>query len=97
MASTVDQFKTGQRVRITQQIPQRDRTWVTTITGEVVRSEQKKTGSWYAHAKDEKLWLDRLVVKKDDGEIVVINLDPYTHVELVAQDGAAGTPGTTTA
>lgn len=83
MGQTTDQFKPGQKVMVTQQIPQRDEVWTNKVGGEVVRYEQRKTGSWYAHSKDDKLWLDRLVVRKDDGEIVVFNLDPYTHVELV--------------
>lgn len=89
MASSVDQFEPGQRVAITQQIPQRDRVWTTKVVGIVVRYEQRKTGSWYAHAKDDKLWLDRLVIKKEDGEIVVCNLDNYTHVELLAASPVA--------
>jgi len=89
MASTVDQFEPGQRVQVTQQIPQRDRVWTTQVTGQVVRYEQRKTGSWYAHGKDDKLWLDRLVIKKDDGEIVVCNLDGYTNVQLLTD--ASGT------
>ncbi len=86
-----DRFTPGQRVIVTQQIPQRDEVWSTRVTGQVVRYEQAKTGSWYAHSKDHKLWLDRLVVRKDDGEIVVCNLDSYTHVDLVS-DPAAPTP-----
>ncbi|MCC6679982.1 MAG: hypothetical protein IT445_03675 [Phycisphaeraceae bacterium] len=80
MNQTIDQFQPGARVTVTQQIPQRDEVWTSTVTGMIVRFEQRKTGSWYAHAKDDKLWLDRLVLKKDDGEIVVCNLDRYTHV-----------------
>ena len=79
--STDTPLEVGQRVRVHQQIPQRDEVWTVKVEGEVVRREQKKTGSWFAHAKDDKLWLDRLVIKKDDGEIVWINLDAYTHVE----------------
>lgn len=82
-ADTSPRLEPGQRVRVTQQIPQRDETWTIDLQGQVVRHEQKKTGSWFAHAKDDKLWLDRLVLKKDDGEVVVVNLDPYTHVEVL--------------
>lgn len=81
MSKPIDQFKPGQKVVVTQQIAQRDRVWSTTIHGEVVRYEQAKTGSWFAHSKDDRLWLDRLVVKKVDGEIIVCNLDAYTRVE----------------
>ncbi len=74
-------LEAGTRVRVTQQIQHKK--WNATIEGRIVRYEQSKTGSWYAHAKDDKLWLDRLVLEKDDGEIVVCNLDPYTHIEAV--------------
>jgi hypothetical protein len=93
----IDHFEPGQRVVVVQQIPLRDRVWTTRVSGRVVRSEQKKTGSWYAHAKGDRLWLDRLVMEKDDGEIVDCILDEYTHVELMpepvkAAAAAAGAP-----
>jgi hypothetical protein len=81
--SVAADFMPGQRVAVTQQIAQRDEAWTLRVEGVIERFEQKKTGSWYAHAKDDKLWLDRLVLRKDDGEIVVCNLDQYTHVDLL--------------
>jgi len=86
MSQTIEQFSAGQRVAVTQQIPQRERVWTTRFEGVVERAEQKKTGSWFAHSKDDKLWLDRLKLVKDDGEVVWVNLDRYTHVEKVAGD-----------
>jgi hypothetical protein len=83
MATTTDQFTEGQRVNVTQQIPLVRGVWSTQVEGDVVRYEQRKTGSWYAHARDDKLWLDRLTLRKDDGEIVTLNLDSYTHVEAI--------------
>ncbi|MEM1184157.1 MAG: hypothetical protein AAGI53_04055 [Planctomycetota bacterium] len=74
-------FEIGQRVRIVQQIPRQSGTGTINVEGEVVAFGQSKTGSWFAHAKDKKLWLDRVELRKDDGEIVVCNLDQYTHVE----------------
>ena len=81
----IDLFTPGQRVTVTHQIPQRERVWTTQVTGDVVKYEQKKTGSWFAHSKDDRLWLDRLTLRKDDGEIVVVNLDEFSHVESVAK------------
>ncbi len=83
MTQSTDEFKAGQRVAVTQQIPRKQGVWTGRVEGVVVRTEQKKTGSWYAHAKDDKLWLDRLVIRKDDGEVVVANLDAYTHIETI--------------
>lgn len=83
-------FQPGQRVAVIQQIAQRDEVWTGRVEGAVVGFERKKTGSWYAHSKDDRLWLDRLTLRKDDGEIVVINLDPYTHVDVLAPAAAPG-------
>ena len=77
-------FTPGMRVKITQQTPRTQDNWSTTVQGTVQKFEQEKTGSWFAHSKDDKLWLDRLVIQKDDGEIVVCNLDQYTRVEVVS-------------
>ncbi|MDP1662756.1 MAG: hypothetical protein Q8L55_12655 [Phycisphaerales bacterium] len=76
-------LRAGTRVRVTQQVPRRQGHLKTTIEGSVVRYEQSKTGSWYAHGKDDKLWLDRLVLRRDDGEIVHLNLDQYSLIEAV--------------
>jgi len=86
MLAAFQRFQPGQRVRVTQQIPRQSfggGTMTTTIEGEVLRFYQGKTGSWFAHSKDDKLWLDRLEMKKDSGEIVTINLDQYSHIDVV--------------
>ncbi len=71
----------GTRVRVTQQVPQRDRSWTNSVEGVITRYQQDKTGSWYAHSKDDQLWLDRLELQLSDGEVVVLNLDRYTVIE----------------
>lgn len=77
------QIKAGSRVKVQQQIAARDRTLTAVVTGTVIGLEQRKTGSWYAHSKDDRLWLDRLTLKKDDGEISVLNLDQYSRIEVL--------------
>jgi len=72
----------GARVKVTQQIAARDHTWTTTHAGTIVDYCQKTTGSWYAHSKNDKLWLDRLKLRKADGEITTLNLDDYTVIEI---------------
>lgn len=71
----------GTRVRVTQQVPQVAGVWTTTVEGSVVRFRQAKTGSWFAHGANDKLWLDRLEVRLDDGELVTLNLDHYSVIE----------------
>ncbi|MDG2199855.1 MAG: hypothetical protein P8K80_01565 [Phycisphaerales bacterium] len=77
-------YQQGTRVRVTQQTPLRDRTWSEVVEGEVMRCRQSKTGSWFAHAKDDQLWLDRMELRLDDGELAVLNLDQYSVIEVIA-------------
>ena len=83
MALETTTYQPGKRVRVTQQMPHRDKTWSSTVEGVVRRYQQARTGSWFAHAKDDKLWLDRLELRLDDGEIVILNLDQYSAIEPI--------------
>ena len=85
----------GAVVRVTQQIAARDHTWTTDVRGTVVEFSQKQTGSWYAHSKNDRLWLDRLTLRKADGELVTLNLDEYSQVEVVDAAAAHAAPGNT--
>lgn len=75
------ELRPGMAVKVSQQIPQRDEAWTISVTGTVVKLEQSKTGAWFAHAKDDKLWLDRLTLRKADGEITELILDAYSTIE----------------
>ena len=77
------QLRPGVRVKVTQQIAARDYSLTSEIRGTILDYEQKTTGSWYAHSKDDKLWLDRLRLRKDDGELTTLNLDDYSHIEIL--------------
>lgn len=78
---TFDECKPGQRVRIRQMIDRRDRDWQAEIVGTIEKVEMQKTGSWYAHSKDDKLWLQRILLRKDDGELSMLNIDEHTRIE----------------
>ncbi len=73
----------GMRVRICQQIPQHEEAWSTVVEGEVVSCCQEKSGSSFAHGKDDCFWLDRVEVRLADGELTVCNLDRYSRVEVL--------------
>jgi hypothetical protein len=83
----------GALVKVTQQIAGRDYTWITEVKGTVVDFAQRETGSWFAHAKDDKLWLDRLRLRKEDGELTTLILDDYSHLEVLDQPAAGAGAG----
>ena len=84
-------LRNGQQVAITQQIPQRQQVWTTRVEGTVVKVEQRPTGSWFAHARGGRLWLDRVTLEKEDGEAVDCILDQYSHIEILREAPKTGT------
>ena len=86
MSDTATDYEIGSRVRVCQQVMLSNEGNVSCVEGVVMRMGQSKTGSWFAHGRDKKLWLDRLELRKDDGEMVVVNLDQYSRV-VVLEEG----------
>ncbi|MCC6241011.1 MAG: hypothetical protein IT448_12005 [Phycisphaerales bacterium] len=73
----------GTRVRVIQQIAARHYSLPIEVEGTVVRFDQRPTGSWYAHSKRDRLWLDRLLLRKTDGELTTLNLDEFSVVNVL--------------
>jgi hypothetical protein len=82
------QIAVGDRVRLTQQIPHGTSCWTTSIEGRVLNVTQEKTGAWYCHSKDEKLWLDRIVIRQDNGECSSCILDRFSRLDITAVHAA---------
>lgn len=85
------QLAPGQRVRIIQTVRRREGDWTRAVEGTVEKVTEEKTGSWYAHSKDDKYWLRRVVLRKADGEITILSTDNFTRVELLENDPSSAT------
>ena len=73
----------GTRVRITQQIAARHYAFLAPVEGVVIDARARPTGSWFAHGVADKLWLERIVLRKADGEVSTLNLDEHSRVEIL--------------
>jgi hypothetical protein len=80
--SLSSRLRPGARVKVTQQIAARDYAWISEVRGTVVSYQQKQTGSWFAHSRGDKLWLDRLTLRKPDGEETSLILDAFSNIEI---------------
>jgi len=76
----------GTRVRVTQKLVCGAAIWETRVEGEVLAHRYEPTGSWFAHGKNDRLWLERIHLRKPDGEITVLSLDPNSVVEVLAEN-----------
>ncbi len=83
MTDQTETLAPGMNVRVTQQMRHGAAVNTTSVAGTVVSFTQARTGSWYAHTRDNKLWLDRLTLRTEDGETIVVNLDQYSHIEVI--------------
>jgi len=59
------------------------------VEGAVVSCEAEPTASWFAHGRNNQVWLLRLRLKRDDGEIVALNLDDASVITIVSPAPAA--------
>ena len=81
-------LKPSQLVRVTQVVDAREGAYGTQVEGRVLSCNAAPTGSWFAHGKGDRLWLQRLRIQKADGEIVDLILDEHSIV-TVLEDQAA--------
>lgn len=72
------QFPIGTPVCVTSATRLRGRTIESRVFGTVEAWDRLPTGSWYAHGKNDKLWLDRVRLRKVDGEISLLVIDDAT-------------------
>lgn len=72
------QFPPGTPVTVTQTLDLGSKTIAAETVGVVEACERLPTGAWFAHGKDKKLWLDRLKLRKVDGEVTLLVLDDNT-------------------
>jgi hypothetical protein len=70
-------------VAVTQTVRVQDRSWQATIRGVVESCEPAPTGSWHAHGKEGRLWLRRLRLRQDDGELAALVVDENTEVKVL--------------
>ena len=79
-----EQLPKGTRVRVVQRIHQTDPSWQAVTTGVIEAWEKEPTGAWYAHGRNGKLWLQRLRLRRSDGEVSVLNIDDQTRIQPIA-------------
>ena len=83
-------FPPGTPVRVRQVTERRGKPIETEVVGVVQSWERQPTGSWYAHGKDDRLWLDRLKLRKVDGEETLIVVDDGTSIARLEPASSGG-------
>jgi len=81
------QFPVGTPVCVTLTTERRGRPLRVEVVAVIEGWEDLPTGSWFAHGKDDKLWLKRLRLRKVDGEITLLVIDDTTAIAKIEAAG----------
>ncbi|MCG3177911.1 MAG: hypothetical protein BIFFINMI_00233 [Phycisphaerae bacterium] len=78
-----EQLSPGTRVRVTQTLRHQGGEHRAAVEGEVVSIRRDPTGSWFANSRRDKVWLDRVTIRKPDGELSDLVVDEQTQIEVL--------------
>ncbi len=73
-------FPPGTPVCVRQTITRSGKSIETEVVGTVESWEDRPTGSWFTHGETGKLHLKRLMLRKVDGEVSLLNIDDGTTI-----------------
>ena len=82
-------FPPGTQVKVEQIIDHRSDPITSETIGVVEAWEELPTGSWHAHGKDGKLWLSRLKLRKEDGELTLLVIDDSTTITRLETESSS--------
>jgi hypothetical protein len=74
----------GDRVEVKHEVTVGFRRWTATTTGTVVEKERLRHGLHFRRNRDDKVFSDVLVLRRDDGELTTITLDEFTELAKMA-------------
>lgn len=79
-----DELKPGDRISLRHDIKVgSSKSWTSTTTGEVVRTERRRHGLHFRRNPDDKVFSDFIVVKRESGELTTLSLDEFSELRRV--------------
>lgn len=73
-----DQLEPGDRVEIQHLVTVGQKSWTTTTSGEVVRTERYRHGLHHRRNHDDKVFSDAILLELPDGELTTVTMDEFT-------------------
>jgi hypothetical protein len=68
----------GDRVECVHAVKVGMQQWTTTTSGTVVRTERRLEGLHFRRNRDDKVFSDLIVLRRDDGELTTVAMDEFT-------------------
>ena len=71
-------LRSGDRIELEHEVKVGFRSWTTTTTGTVVRTERRRHGLHVDRNHDDKVYSDMIVLTRDDGELTTVTIDDFS-------------------
>lgn len=75
------QLQPGDRVEVAHEVRVGFRSWQSTTTGTVVRTERRRHGLHNRRNFDDKVYSDVIVLMRADGELTTVTLDEFSDLK----------------
>lgn len=80
------QLRPGDRVELRHEVKVGFRVWPTVTVGAVVSTERRRHGLHHQRNRDDQVFSDVIVLRRDDGELTTTTLDEFTELRVLAAD-----------
>ena len=80
MLDVFRQLKPEDRVEIKHEVKVGFRSWETVTAGTVVWTERRRHGLHHRRNRDDKVFSDVIVLRRDDGELTTVTLDEFSEL-----------------
>ncbi len=75
------ELKPGDRIEVEHQVKVgSSKTWTTLTVGTVEHTERRRQGLHFRRNRDDKVFADMIVLRRDDGELTTITMDEFTEL-----------------
>lgn len=80
MRELFTQLKPGDRIEVLHSVKVGQKSWTATTVGTVLRTERRRHGLHFRRNRDDKVFSDLVILKRDQGELTTVTLDEFTEM-----------------
>ncbi len=79
------ELQAGDRIEVEHEVKVgSSKTWTTKTVGTVEHTERRRQGLHYRRNRDDKVFADMIVLRRDDGELTTITMDEFTELRKLS-------------
>jgi hypothetical protein len=82
---TLNSLAVGDRIEVVHEVKVGLQTWTTRTVGVVERIERRRHGLHYRRNRDDKVFSDLVVLRRDDGELTTLTVDEFSQVNVLTK------------